>query len=80
MTPDGLPDDRITCATCTSFDQESRWCRALKVRTVADVPFRCMSYTPAYGEPDTRTGRERWPTLKADIAAARAFGDGRTKP
>lgn len=71
MRGDGLPDDRVTCATCTHLDSETNWCRALKVRTIRTVPFRCMTYVPIYGEADQRTGAERWPTLKANIEEAR---------
>lgn len=77
MRPDGLPDDRVTCATCKHLDAETNWCRALRVRTIATVPFRCMTYVPVYAEPDQRTGAERWPTLKANIEEARAMDAAR---
>lgn len=71
MLRDGLPDDRITCATCTHVDAESNYCKALQIRTVRNVPFRCLTYVPLFTEADHRTGSERWPTLKPTIEEVR---------
>lgn len=70
-TTDGLPDDRVVCSTCTHFDGGSYRCRALRMSALADVPLRCVTYQPIRSQVDQRPGKERWPTLAADIDSAR---------
>ena len=62
-------DDRITCLQCQQHTRNG--CRAWKeleaIRGYSPDPEmrrRCEAYVPSGGE-DLRTGRERWPTLKA---------------
>lgn len=65
-----LPDDRRTCEQCANLI--ARRCQAAKRGEIAaslsyepirDLPRRCEGYAPRAGDPDRRSGRERWPGL-----------------
>lgn len=70
---DGLPDDRIACGDCAHFRQGSRKCAALNMLTWPDLRLRCLSFAARKGDPDQRTGKQRWPNLKQAILDARAL-------
>lgn len=77
MAADGLPDDRVTCATCMSF-QRPGYCRSFSMCTAGGLPLRCSRYHPTRAERDQRSGEERWPRLAAIIAEVRALDEARS--
>jgi hypothetical protein len=60
-------DDRSFCRTCRNFrgnrDPETGYCTAYQAHVVNHPPRRCIEYLPRPGDPDQRSGRERWSTL-----------------
>ena len=67
---DALADDRRTCDQCANLI--GRRCQAARrgeivasrdYEPIRDLPRRCEGYSPRAGDPDRRTGRERWPGL-----------------
>ena len=63
-------DDRRTCNQCANL--LGRRCQAANRGEIAasrnyepirDLPRRCEGYAPKKGEPDQRSGKERWPGL-----------------
>lgn len=61
-------DDRRTCAQCANLT--GRRCQAAKrgeivpsrnYEPIRDIPRRCEGYRPTNGDPDQRSGTERWP-------------------
>lgn len=63
-------DDRRTCQQCANLMGER--CQAAKrgeivaprsYAPIRDIPRRCEGYAPKKGEPDQRSGKERWPGL-----------------
>ena len=59
-------DDRITCRECARL-RHSGLCGSPtwgpRYRP-PPLPHRCAEFLPRAGDPDQRTGRERWPTIK----------------
>lgn len=74
MKPDGPPDNRITCATCKNakLHATGNFCMRLRIGITVKVPLRCVSYMPDHIERDQTPGKERWPGLRAELAAARS--------
>lgn len=61
-------DDRVHCATCSNFRMAREVCTAFARGThpytpTTDIPRRCELFKPRSGDPDQRTGAERWPML-----------------
>lgn len=70
-------DDRIMCVDCAKLRvHKHTLCMAAAKREredvgerygpIADIPFRCEWFQPKPGDPDQRTGAQRWPTLMDD--------------
>lgn len=66
-------DDRRRCDQCANLTGRGLCLAARRGEIVASrtyhpvdhLPRRCEGYAPGPGEPDQRTGRERWPGLSA---------------
>lgn len=64
-----VTDDRITCSSCRNRPGSTciAWKELDAIRGYSPDPEmrrRCEAYVPSGGE-DLRTGRERWPNLRA---------------
>lgn len=77
IAADGLPDDRITCATCRNLIPWSGKCREQERygAVLKDLPCRCIAYSPLPQVKDQRTGAQRWPTLTLTIAEVRKLDE-----
>lgn len=62
---DALTDDRRHCSTCQNLD--GKRCRARNVLVIDWPPRRCFDYRPMADDPDQRTGRVRWPSMKSEV-------------
>lgn len=71
---DGLPDDRVTCSTCTNY-RAPYHCTRLKQSVIPHLPLRCERYHPDRAQADSRDGRARWPGMREAITAARDLDD-----
>jgi hypothetical protein len=69
--PDPFPDGRRRCGQCANMTGRGLCLAARRCEIVAnrdyepvrDLLRRCEGYQPGAGDPDRRTGRERWPDL-----------------
>jgi hypothetical protein len=68
----------VVCGQCGHFDGR-RTCKRYEMHTWKDLPLRCLGFDPAPHVADRRTGPQRWPTLRADIEAARKLDREFTK-
>lgn len=59
--PDSL-DDRRHCHQCWQLRDGE--CLAKRAPVVDDIPRRCFHYLPKLIDPDQRTGRDRWPSIR----------------
>jgi hypothetical protein len=73
MAEDGLPDDRKACRDCAKCDLKRRRCAVFDHNPILDLKRRCVQFVPRPGDPDQRTGRERWPDIQAQIEEIRAL-------
>lgn len=71
IAKDGLPDNRITCATCKQWAAMPERCRVFHLPKDPKMPRRCMHYQPTAADPDQRKPIERWGDLEAHIREAR---------
>lgn len=73
-------DNRISCEQCRCLD--GRICRAERgdvgerYGPVLELLHRCPHFAPLRGAADQRTGRERYPLLWEEYAAAQAERNG----
>jgi hypothetical protein len=67
IATDGLPDDRKACRDCAKCDVKRRWCAVFEHNPIIELKRRCVHFAPRAGDPDQRTGRERWPDIQAQI-------------
>jgi hypothetical protein len=70
---DGLPDDRVTCASCHQHTGKGSWCKRFMRSTDLGLPRRCYGYVPIKSERDQVPGAKRWPGLMPNIIEARAL-------
>lgn len=63
MSDDALygPDDRVTCGGCARM-QTSGFCTAHQRKEITTLLRRCWDFLPRRGDPDQRTGAQRWAT------------------
>ncbi len=56
-------DDRVNCATCSHLKIDSGACNGFgrSYTPTTDIPRRCDRFKPRRGDPDQRSGKERWP-------------------
>lgn len=66
-----MSDDRIRCETCCLASLGKKRCMELDLHVDLQLPRRCVHYIPSIGDPDTRSGRDRWPGLEHEILKAR---------
>ena len=66
-----LADDRIKCSQCKNLvgSKCAKWRElgALQGWQPVQLPLRCEQFKPKAGEPDQRTGAQRWPGLAVTI-------------
>jgi hypothetical protein len=62
-------DDRRSCTACAHLSPGgtcgAAWARGRRYSPMLDPPRRCAEFRPKASGPDQRSGRERWPWLRA---------------